>query len=330
MDVNRFLIRRLNPRAEFKWLYYEATPAENPEDRMVRPGLTPGESAGVLEEAGACPLELYEGPAKRPDAGIYDGSFQHADAIDWSMKACKTRFLLLYDPDFFVIEPNWINQVLDHMKENKLFLFGSPYNPKWYERFRYFPCVHFMVIDFEKIKPKDLDFFPIMDGVNKALSKPLPTFKQKVKDQIRNILGPVKDYVEPFAINHRRNWIGHHEDVAYFVYKKYLHKVDYHQSCLMPVFDPSQHFRKSAPLPLIKLHEKFLPERLHYLPVKDSYSTNGFSSFGLEDMQAHGWEEYLWKGRPFAFHIRGVQKKNRDRVKEAEIAKRFSSQYCPN
>ena len=47
-------------------------------------------------------------------------------------------------------------------------------------------------------------------------------------------------------------------------------------------------------------------DRLFYLPRREGYIVQeGFKSLGHPDFRALGWEEFIWKKTPFAFHIRG-------------------------
>jgi hypothetical protein len=74
-----------------------------------------------------------------------------------------------------------------------------------------------------------------------------------------------------------------------------------------------------SPLVLSKLLDGLLPDRLSYRPKRRGSSTEvGFRERGYADVTAYGWEEFIWKGRPFGFHVRGQQVVNR--VPEREIA----------
>ena len=47
---------------------------------------------------------------------------------------------------------------------------------------------------------------------------------------------------------------------------------------------------------------------------------NNFEYFGLPSLyKQHNWEEFLWEGKPFGFHIRRFNKKNRIVSKELEL-----------
>ena len=47
---------------------------------------------------------------------------------------------------------------------------------------------------------------------------------------------------------------------------------------------------------------------------------NNFEEFGLPPLyKENNWEEFLWRGKPFGFHIRRFNKKNRVVEKELEL-----------
>lgn len=90
------------------------------------------------------------------------GSYQHAAALNRFIheQEVQTRFLLILDPDFFILQKNWIKEVCKHMETCGLWFFGAPWHPKWFSKHRYFPCVHCLFIDTKYVKYRDLDFTP--------------------------------------------------------------------------------------------------------------------------------------------------------------------------
>ena len=68
---------------------------------------------------------------------------------------------MILDPDAFVIYKNWCQELIKHMQEKDLAMFGAPYHPiKDFESFRNFPTVYFLLIDLKKIKKKIINFSP--------------------------------------------------------------------------------------------------------------------------------------------------------------------------
>lgn len=60
-----------------------------------------------------------------------------------------------------------------------------------------------------------------------------------------------------------------------------------------------------------------LPDELSFVPKgKDYFAIKGFRERGFPDLDARGWEEFLWKDQPFGFHVRSQPK-----VKDKESLK---------
>ncbi len=115
---------------------------------MVVPG--PGleeVSDAVLAATEASGTPLGE---RRRLLGKYLGSYHHAAGLNRALERVATRYALVIDPDFYVVRPGWIAEVLAHVRAEDLAAFGAPWNPRWYQKFRYFPCTHFMVLDLAK------------------------------------------------------------------------------------------------------------------------------------------------------------------------------------
>ena len=64
------------------------------------------------------------------------------------------------------------------MDEKNLSLYGTPWHPKWFTKFRYFPCSHCLFVNLTLIDLNLLDFRPIKIVWDKEYSK-LNTFNNK-------------------------------------------------------------------------------------------------------------------------------------------------------
>ena len=71
------------------------------------------------------------------------GSLNHGICLNRIIPIIKTRFVLFIDPDFFVLKKNWIEQLIIFMKKEKISILGVPWHPKWFIKYRFFPCSHF-------------------------------------------------------------------------------------------------------------------------------------------------------------------------------------------
>ncbi|MBL8103122.1 MAG: hypothetical protein JNM02_11360, partial [Anaerolineales bacterium] len=63
-----------------------------------------------------------------------------------------------------------------------------------------------------------------------------------------------------------------------------------------------------------RMYQILVPENLSLYPKRRSYTTQAkFRDHGLFDMRGEfGWEEYFWKERPFAMHMKGGTRKYED------------------
>ena len=130
------------------------------------------------------------------------GSYQHGDALNqfFKFKKINTKYLLILDPDFFIILPKWINKIINYMEYNNLDFFGAPWNPKWFTKYRYFPCIHCIFINTRKINIQQLDFSPKL--INKKLNP--------------------QNYKLRFSKKRASNFI---KKINYFFFSKFLHKM---------------------------------------------------------------------------------------------------------
>ena len=64
-----------------------------------------------------------------------------------------------------------------------------------------------------------------------------------------------------------------------------------------------------------------MPDRLSLTPKRKSYFTERrFQDYGLPDLDARGWEEFLWQGEPFGFHVRSQPKVKERQSLESHLA----------
>ena len=77
-----------------------------------------------------------------------------------SSSAVTTRFLLILDPDFFIVRRDWIADCLAHMQAHELSFFGAAHHPRRPTKFRYFPSVMCTFVDLSRVDRHDLDFNP--------------------------------------------------------------------------------------------------------------------------------------------------------------------------
>ena len=96
----------------------------------------------------------------------------------------------------------------------------------------------------------------------------------------------------------RRLEMGTSLDVASKLYLLYGNDPSIRYESALPVYTPPER----------SLADLFLPKRFVPLPPSLSFSSAGFAELGLYDVRKEGWEEFLWKGAPYGFHVRGSHK----------------------
>lgn len=75
--------------------------------------------------------------------------WHHTLALKQALKRVETRFVLVLDPDFYIVMSEWVNQVIDYMVINDLSILGVPWHPKHIDKYRYFAAVHCCFFDTE-------------------------------------------------------------------------------------------------------------------------------------------------------------------------------------
>jgi hypothetical protein len=266
LTLNRKLVDQLNPGSSYTWLIAENSPPNSPlrlamSDRRFR----------VREGAP---------PENRPYAAE---SYHHAAGLKLLLDNVQTRFLLVLDPDFFIIRPHWIRDVVQYMDAQGLAILGAPWHPSRPNKVRYFPCAHCTFIDLQRIPLSTLDFAPGFEGLPDWMSE---------KKRNRVPLSKVGARLT-FA---RRRRIGTSRDTGWKMFDLYAAQPSIRTECFQPVYSPSR---------ITEQIERVLPDRYSLIPKRAGYfSRVGFEQFGLPAVRHDGWEEFLWRDRPLGFHVR--------------------------
>ena len=244
-------------------------------------------------------------------------SYHHTEALQKCLAHVNTRFLLILDPDFYIVRENWLDDIIDHMQANDLAFFGVPWHPRYIDKFRYFPTVHCTFVDLEKIPLAELDFRPW--GEDEVESG-----AQQKKS------GPLNALWGAMTMQHRRKEF---RDSGTRMYYRYAGDANVKYECPTPVYRLPQDFPGAGnPLSLrSRIIESMLPDSLCYLPKRPSaYTDRGFPEVGFGSAFPGFWEEFMWKDMPFGFHVRRNAKKG-DRDEEAELGaiEHFLESICP-
>lgn len=294
IEANIDFVDKMNPRMNIFWIVVENTPEGTSEK------LTIGDRKN---------LKVIQGIANNFQ-GVASASYHHASGLNAAIKEVKTRYALILDPDFYIVKKDWAGEVLKHMKKNNLTFFGAPYNPKRYMKYRYFPCIHCVFIDLGKISKEKLDFSPQYEQEPLLVNRGIVAAKRRMKAKLlHEFIYKLKQHAR-FMIK-RSAVIGSSRDTGYALYKNYSNDPVLNSECVKPVFRFGFSVMKPWYLasPFNLFFEKFLPDSLCYAPKRINYYTvKKFGDLGYPDVFSKGWDEFVWKGVPFGFHLQGAKK----------------------
>lgn len=271
LKFNLALTKKLNPRLDFNWVV-----ADNSLGSVA--ALDP--QLGFTVVPGADRIKNVPSWAR--------GSYHHAAGIHKTIQHLTTRFALILDSDFFVVRPRWISQVLEHMLRKNLHFFGAPYHPSRFIKYRYTSSINCIFLDLDRINLAELDFSPAYDNASAPRS-----YLGAVNKRIRKI-------IMAFPIGERLK-IEKSRDTGYKI-SKFFSKPEIFE-LVKPVFKPKRP---------ISFFDKILPDRFSYVPKKTGYySEQSFFELGYPNVSSFGWEEYVWRGEPFAVHLNANRNKER-------------------
>lgn len=279
------LVKLLNPRTKIKWII-----ANNEPDKNILVDIIKSYSDSVK----------IDNSPQNNCVGIGKGSKNHATGLNLIITKVKTRFVLILDPDFYLILPDWVERIIKYMTQNNIALFGVPLHPKWEVKYRYFPCVHCLLVDTKYIDLSSLSFMPEFENID-----PLNIWR-RIISKVPLIRG--------------RASIGRSKDTGYKIYEKYYNSPGIKHALAIPSFSNTDLYNKYYKINdrtkinrwilFNKILDKIFPDSMSMFPKKKGYFTKvSFSELGFPDCKNYGWEEFFWNNEPFGFHMRGFQQK---------------------
>jgi hypothetical protein len=222
------------------------------------------------------------------------------------------RYLLVLDPDFFIYFDNWIGSVTAYMSDQRLDFFGAPWHPKWFTKYRGFPCVHCLFIDTHSVDIKSLDFTP---DIKPTLAADLKKTKFVVKIKT-NLFSQLLSLI--YSMSLLRLDIGKTKDTGGKIHAQALaHPMRWKSGLLLPCLHSDEwimvaHLRHK----LGRWVEKAVPNRWSFFPDKRSgYSYKSLVSSEIsQDIANQGWEEFQWQSRVFGIHMRRFANKTQGKM----------------
>ena len=276
LELNYDFVRQMNQGTSIKWIV-----ADN----------TPRDFSGSIDEKKFTVVPGAQDTKPVPDWLV--GSYRHSEAINNSLKFITTRFVLFLDIDFYLVRKDWMEYVTSYMQARNLGLFGVPWHPFHVSKIRYFPSHHALFVDLKKIPIASLDFRPEYDFIMH------PTLMTRLARKMRKIKHAIS----------KRMMIGMSPDTGFKLYRRFRSCAAFEYAT--PVFIPATDLcdiPESA-----SVWEKIAPDIISYIPKRTGYYTeHGFGSAGFADARGEHWEEFMWEGKPYGFHVRGTHKLKND------------------
>ena len=207
---------------------------------------------------------------------------------------------------------------------------GAPWHPRWYRKWRYFPCAHCLFIDMARVAREYLDFTP---EIHRQPSAYFSLFLaehewMKARGERFKAWGRILRHPLLTLEEDRRNRliIGSSRDTGIHVYDRFARTHGIRYEVFTPVYRP----RKDRMVPppdvridtrstLRELLEHVRPDSMSFVPKRrGSYSQKGFRHFGLPDLHQKGLEEFLWRRRPLGFHVRASLRRDEKSLRQVE------------
>jgi hypothetical protein len=245
---------------------------------------------------------------------------QHALALNSLVREVQTRFLLVIDPDFFLVSASWHRLIIDHMMQHGLSFFGVPWHPRHSDKYRYFPCVHCLFVDLDRVSPQDLDFRPTAADLP-GVDIEWPYAESHFRSRMERIWFGALDRA---GMRRRR---GDYCDTGARLYWRFRrderHRYDVVQAVMRPPEQTSAQLKS-------RLLEWALPDEYCYRPKRNGYFVaDGFRERGLLQDAPSDWQEFVWQGKPFGFHVRrNFRKGQRQEAEEVGLLTRFIESWC--
>jgi hypothetical protein len=291
--ANLDLTAAANPGVEVLWNIADNDPERSP----------------ALDELARIEHVQVESGAEIPDVPYQVASYHHGAALNGLLRGLRpTRHVVVIDPDFFVIAPDWISRCRRYVEEAKLTFFGAPWHPRWFTKPWDALSPHFLWIDLHRVEAAEIDFSPDGDrgpteqlDQSPTLVKVLDTCAQRVLPdwRVRRTVGRSNDTACRLTRGpHRRR----------------------PRATLDPYYEIARHRPLGPPGRRGRVADIVLPRRLRLVPQPGTFSPTGFADCGLPDLDARGWEEFMWAGKPFGFHVRSYPRRVKDGMTNEELA----------
>jgi hypothetical protein len=283
LRLNREAVAALNPGVAVRWVVAENSPAN------ASGALAAGEPGiDVIDGAGPGHVPIHH----------------HTIALAKAVAASSTRFVAVIDPDLYVVRRGWIEAAIAHMQARGLAILGVPWHPQSGAKYRYFPAVHWSLFDTERFPRAAIDFRPdYPDGASD------PAWPHGWNEEAAWFSHSplVRALARLPGLAPRRRW---YTDTGSRLYKRHGGPGGPRFELIEPAWSRAAlAARLSASGRVL---EALLPDELCRVP-KHYAEHPGFIAPALGEGAPKWWEQFVWQGAPFAFHVR----RNLDRAARA-------------
>ena len=248
-------------------------------------------------------------------------ALHHSIGLNISKKYIKTKNVIFIDPDFFLLKKNIILEVFNNMNKNKLSIYGTPWHPKWYTKYRYFPCSHCLFVDLNLVDLNYLDFRPIKIVWDKQYSH-LNQYNNNWSLIVKIIIKffsfnkKIENFISYMLFKRTENCFDGDTSHRIFLLKK---DIFYKYGYFSPYFSVINDWLVPIPWSLNRFIEFFLPERWSYFPKKKNYVT--FKNKLGDYISSLGYESFFYNNKIIGLHIRGHPKRMvKKRNKREEVS----------
>lgn len=238
-----------------------------------------------------------------------EGSYHHSLGLTLALPYVTTQYLLVLDPDFYICRPNWISFVLGTMDQKGLSFFGATWSPAIPSKYQNFPCVHCLFVDLERVPAAALDFTPDL---------PISARRRKFADGLNRWKLSIPKWMR------RRLWFSEllqflilrqqARDTGYRIFESF-HRTKSSYECLKFLTREDQilaldRFLLYFPAPVRWwLKKRKLVADPAQVLEQQKQITFLKAIVGKFYYRLH-WDEFLFEGAPFGFHLRRVARAN--------------------
>jgi hypothetical protein len=251
----------------------------------------------------------------------------HAHGMEKLLESVKTRYAIFLSSDFFIFLPDWINRITTHMSQRDLAIFGAPWNPRYFQKPRGLPSTNFLIVDLSKVQPVSGDFAPDWLCQHLFRSQLWSEFHQSSSRLGRYsslLLNPLRVIAEDLR---QRKSIGTSKESGFRLWARLGASI--RKECITPTFNPYIETLipcSQPPLFLLRRLDRFYPERYRYFPREWVTTYLGLGDAELPATRKRGWEEFCWRGNPFAAHMNSAQYLDKSGYVSVKYPRRMLSQ----